>query len=239
MAAATPTAFNASPALFDDRCFPLSRASDCLCPVPEVARTNQLPLCVPSPHCGRALSPLPSKLNVKGKSYVQMIDHLPQQGERQPLTVASSSAAYVVAFDFNETRVRCWYRHDPFESYAASMHLIMRLVLSLERVGSKLPLVLLASGAHDDAYEEKLTKRNVLIKRGGHRIKTPGWANAFHVGSFSKLAVRAREKEQSTSPAPRTPCRLCGKARVFFARQTRLALKSRPMHPRKTCRERY
>ena len=74
-----------------------------------------------------------------------------------------ADAAFAIILDHNKTRVRYWYRFDPFESYAANMHLTMRLVLSLKEAGTTLPILLLPSGGRHEGYEAALTREGVTV----------------------------------------------------------------------------
>jgi hypothetical protein len=69
------------------------------------------------------------------------------------------------------------------------MRLVMRLVLSLQRVKATIPVVLLASGQRHRGYEDRLRQYNVTILDGTYDLKLPPWANPFHTASFSKLLV--------------------------------------------------
>eukprot|EP00967_Tisochrysis_lutea_P094819 scaffold137958_cov34-Tisochrysis_lutea.AAC.2 len=147
----------------DSACAPKQLSTHCNCPQ-TVDPKSPLPICIPTTPC-RDPSAAFSREQLQG------------------------DVAFVVALDFNQTRVRYWYRDDPFESYAASMRLIMRLVLSLRRVKSTLPVVLLASGQRHEGYETRLKEYNVSILDGSYSLRLPSWVNPFHIASFSKLLV--------------------------------------------------
>lgn len=150
-------------------CVARQPATHCNCPQ-SVDPKSPLPICIPTAPCRDPSAPLAPATSERGGSAV-------------------GDVAYVVALDFNVTRVRYWYRHDPFESYAASMHLVMRLVLSLQRVKATIPVVLLASGQRHRGYEDRLRQYKVTILDGTYDLKLPPWANPFHMASFSKLLV--------------------------------------------------
>ena len=106
--------------------------------------------------------------------------------------------------------VKHWYMSDPFRSYLNSMRLLFRLVLSLRRVGTKLPLHLLLSGERHPVFENWLIRQGVRLLDGegpdygqfdyrgakdklkppdtrSTRLRLPPWANRHHRGTFSKL----------------------------------------------------
>ena len=157
-------------------CFPPAAASQCICPRAADADKARLPTCYPTTAC-----------NFNSSTTV-------------PFAAARSArkSAFVIALDYNASRVRYWYRHDPFESYAASMRLIMRLVLSLQAVETRLPILLLASGTRHTGYEERLTSKGVRIVSQEYGLKaSPDLAQQtcfHHARSLPPLpALRRRD----------------------------------------------
>lgn len=116
---------------------------------------------------------------------------------REPREIIRSTAAtatILLVLEHNATKVRYWYRSDPFRSYLNQMRLVMRLLLSLRRVGTRLPVHLLASGERFRDFELRLaaeTGVRVLDgdSAGRHRMRVPHWASPFHRASFAKLSV--------------------------------------------------
>ena len=146
-------------------CNPPQFAHTCHCPNTTETERMTLPRCVKTHLCG--------KQHRKNHSHDN-----------------DARAAYVIVLDYNETRVRYYYRFDPFESYATSMRLIMRLVLSLRDVRTSLPIHLLASGTRYKAYEQRLREYGVHIQASEYNISIPKRIiNPWHIGSFAKLHV--------------------------------------------------
>jgi len=72
----------------------------------------------------------------------------------------------------------------------------VRLLLSLQAVGSLLPVHMLVSGERHPGFEAALVRQFAPQLRlidgdaaGRHHIRIPKWASEFHLGSFAKLAV--------------------------------------------------
>lgn len=172
-------------------CTPPTLAHTCNCPSDADARARTLPFCTPSILCTpthHTLSPPPPP--------PPATEHTPRAPHHSASAstddAASSSTdgatAYVVVLDFNPTRVRYFYRFDPFESYAVSMHLIARLVVSLRASKSRLPIHLVASGERHEGYERRLAELGVRIVGTDFGLTIPRRiSNPFHIGSFSKL----------------------------------------------------
>ena len=105
-----------------------------------------------------------------------------------------AGATILIVFNHDPGAVRYWYKSDPFRSYLNSMRLIFRLVLSLQQVGTRLPIHLLISGERSEPFEASLRARGVtLLEAAGPRfhISTPPWASSHHRGSFHHLKVLA------------------------------------------------
>ena len=98
--------------------------------------------------------------------------------------------------DFDPARVRPTFAADPFGSYHLNMLLGLRLVLSLRRVATTLPVTLLASGGRLSKWEELFIRLGVRVV-DGHSVPTPRWASPWHTASFSTLALLSRVEYES------------------------------------------
>ena len=107
---------------------------------------------------------------------------------------SNGGSSFVLVYSYNSSKVRYWYRVDPFRSYLNALRLMSRCVLSLRDVGTTLPINLLLAGERHAGFEERLERAlGVHILDADlhmrHRIKVPKWASPFHYSSFIKLAV--------------------------------------------------
>jgi hypothetical protein len=93
-----------------------------------------------------------------------------------------------IFFGFNRSRVRHVFSSQPFASYLKDIALAMRLVLSLRRVNTRLPIQLHISGERHERYEQKFLEQGVELVPAPE-IRLPSWANPWHAGTFSKLAA--------------------------------------------------
>lgn len=93
-----------------------------------------------------------------------------------------------IFFGFNRKRVRYVLGPQPFASYLKDITLAMRLVLSLRRVGTQLPIQLHVSGERHARYEAKFVELGVEVVPA-REFKLPRWTNPWHSGSFSKLGA--------------------------------------------------
>lgn len=73
-------------------------------------------------------------------------------------------------------------------SYYAQYLFAIRLVLSLRRVHTTLPISLLVSGTRVPRMEQMVTRLGVKVVEGVN-ISRPAWARTWHLGSFSTLAL--------------------------------------------------
>lgn len=100
------------------------------------------------------------------------------------------TSTFLIIYNYRPENVRYWYRSDPFRSYLNAMRLITRLILSLRHVGTRLPIHLLMSGERHEGFERELVDRlGVGVLSTDVRFPVPPWSNAFHRGSFAKLAA--------------------------------------------------
>ncbi|EOD07381.1 hypothetical protein EMIHUDRAFT_195122 [Emiliania huxleyi CCMP1516] len=150
-----------------ERCAPF-QPSSCLCSELRLNTSSKVPLpaCRPTVACGRAAS----KRSVFGAAG------------------AAGNATIAILYGFQRERTRNSFTRAPLASYLKDMTLIMRLVLSLRAVDTALPIQLLVSGERHRRFEARLAARGVKI-RGVSSPALPRWANAWHSGSFSKLAA--------------------------------------------------
>lgn len=143
------------------------RASDCIC---RNTAYNQswLPLdilqqCKPSPLCFDDSAPQASKDDIAGSSIVLVMGHDP-------------------------AAVRPAFTTDHWGSYYASYLTAIRLVLSLRRVHTTLPITLLASGARLPRWEALIASLGVHVLDGPN-VTRPVWARTWHKGSFPTLGL--------------------------------------------------
>ena len=124
--------------------------------------------------------------------------------------IDTEEVSIVITYHHNSSSwfVKHWYMADPFRSYLNSMRLLFRLVLSLRRVGTRLPVHLLLSGERHPPLERWLVQHGVQLLewegpdysqfdyRGSRerqkppspgRLRLPLWANRHHRGTFTKL----------------------------------------------------
>ena len=162
-----------SPFLFSYCPAVISRPSLCECSHNRSARpTSQLPRCTPTAHCHR-------DANNKFISDTVVADD-----DRV------SQSTILLVYGFNASRVRYWYRPDPFRSYLNALRLISRVIMSLRDVDTKLPIHLLLSGERQPAFEAALVEQfGVSLLDAPEQIKIPKWSSPFHWMSFVKCAV--------------------------------------------------
>eukprot|EP00316_Scyphosphaera_apsteinii_P016445 CAMPEP_0119300642 /NCGR_PEP_ID=MMETSP1333-20130426/2562_1 /TAXON_ID=418940 /ORGANISM="Scyphosphaera apsteinii, Strain RCC1455" /LENGTH=374 /DNA_ID=CAMNT_0007302485 /DNA_START=27 /DNA_END=1151 /DNA_ORIENTATION=+ len=140
------------------------------CQPPKLATTcicnhTNLPRCVPTKQCGRNKPVFKPRI---------------------------AGTIFAIIFDHNSSRVRYWFRKDPLKSYLNGMRLITRLVVSLNAVGTQIPIHFFPSGYRHPAYEGQLTSLGVNVSSLMEQpVLVPSWANQHHRGSFSKLRVLA------------------------------------------------
>jgi hypothetical protein len=152
-------------------------AATCLCAAaffdaPNVVikgerRAPPLPRCSPTPFCESASSP-----------------PLESASAAPPLESASAegggSSSIVLVLGFNRTLVRHIYIRDPLRSYENHVRLLTRLVLSLRRVRTRLPIHVLVSGERHAEGERILTGLGVIAAGSGSGCRdgpiTGSWA---------------------------------------------------------------
>ena len=101
-----------------------------------------------------------------------------------------SSVAIVIAYGFHRETVRVYHQSKPLAQYLGDMTMILRLVLSLRRVNTRIPINVYLSGERRAAYEEVLRGAGVDIA-SATSISPPPWALPFHANSFAKLLALA------------------------------------------------
>eukprot|EP00966_Prymnesium_polylepis_P212812 4928748-Prymnesium_polylepis.1 len=101
-----------------------------------------------------------------------------------------AGAAIVIVYAYKPDRVRSLYQQAPLGQYLKDMMLIVRLVLSLRRVGTTLPIHLLLAGERREKFERILRELGVQVSDSPY-IRPAPWANSFHAGSFAKLHALA------------------------------------------------
>jgi alpha-N-acetylglucosamine transferase len=102
---------------------------------------------------------------------------------------ARDGMAIVTAYHHNSSTwyMKHWYVSDPFRSYLNSMRLLFRLVLSLKRVKTQLPMHVLVSGDRHAPFEEWLTRQGVRLIPSNFQLVKP---RDTHVASASDLSIR-------------------------------------------------
>ena len=106
----------------------------------------------------------------------------------------AAAAAIVLILGFNSSDVRPSFRRDPRAAYADSAMLVLRCVLSLRRVNTTLPVVLLVSGERDAAFEALLANDPQLGVRiepvaSWATLRPPPWSSPWMRGTFAKFSA--------------------------------------------------
>ena len=78
------------------------------------------------------------------------------KGAGDPFVPHLNGAAIVLVLGFNRSYIRPSFSRNPYKSYADSALLALRCILSLRRVGTRLPIELLVSGERDRRWEYAL-----------------------------------------------------------------------------------
>jgi hypothetical protein len=157
-------------------CQPALAADTCECSARGFRPTPRgiFPKCRPSAVCG-------------GTQRAFISDNAAAAGE-------GNSATVLIVFDHTPGLVKTWYRINPWKSYVNSMRMIIRLVLSLRRVGTTLPITLWATGERHATFEARLVQLGVHIFTAfgpAYAIQRPAWINPHHYGSLQHLKVLA------------------------------------------------
>ena len=162
-------------------------AADCICSQESATAYNRSWLppdlfehCVPGPECFRDTS--------EASSYSS-----PHHATRARTRAANAQAAavrasIVLVMGHDPSNVRPQFMSDHWGSYYANCLTAIRLILSLRRVKTQLPIALLASGYRDPRWETLITRLGVTILNGPN-ISRPYWSRLWHKGSFSTLAL--------------------------------------------------
>ena len=120
-----------------------------------------LPRCHAGPGCGNCASPQPSRAR------------------------PARDAAVVMFYGYVPRHVRT-NRQTPLKQYLGDMMLLLRLVLSLRRVGTSLPMHLYLSGDRHAKYERPFEEQGVHLSEAPY-TNPAHWANGWHAGTFAKL----------------------------------------------------
>ena len=97
-----------------------------------------------------------------------------------------SSFAIAIVYAYEPRYVRDLYRQMPLGQYLRDTMLMVRLVLSLRRVKTTLPIHLYLSGERREKYERLFRALGVRIL-DLPPVKPAPWAQRWHAGSFAKL----------------------------------------------------
>jgi hypothetical protein len=95
------------------------------------------------------------------------------------------NAAVVMFYGYAPAHVRV-NRQTPLKQYLGDMMLLLRLVLSLRRVGTTLPMHLYLSGERHAKYERLFQQQGVHLSEAPY-TNPARWANPWHAGTFAKL----------------------------------------------------
>lgn len=150
-------------------CDPPQLASSCTACEAAFAADDVLPACVPTRACGSGEAP----------------------AAPQPMP---SRAAILFAIDANASNLRFFYGRLVRKAYTSQIGMLVRSVLSLRRVNTTLPIVLLASGDRVPAVEERLQHGlgvRVLGADAAPKPIVPRWGSKWARGSFAKLRALA------------------------------------------------
>ena len=101
----------------------------------------------------------------------------------------AKTAAIVLLYGFDERHTRST-DNNPLREYLRDMMLMLRLVLSLRRVGTTLPIHLYMAGQRYAKYESPFRELGVQVS-GAQYIARPRWGHPWHGGSFAKLFALA------------------------------------------------
>ena len=160
-------------------CDPRLNASTCTCSADISAlqmqpQTAPLPPCTPSTACNRPL-------NSREPTTNHASDHV------------GGSVAIVVALGFNSSLVRFYHSGKPIEAYLSQARLALRLVLSLRRAATALPIALLVSGERWPPVETLFSSHGVAVlpAAADSLVRVPRWASPWALGSFAKLKALA------------------------------------------------
>lgn len=110
----------------------------------------------------------------------------PSAARQQP---AAPTAAIVLFYGFDDEHLRRTNSR-PLSQYLKDMMLMLRLVLSLRRVGTALPVRLYMAGQRFAKYEVPFRRLHVHVV-GAPYIRPAPWANPWHAGTFAKLHALA------------------------------------------------
>ena len=100
-------------------------------------------------------------------------------------------AAIALVLGFNRSYVQPRWGSNPRRSYYDSTELVVRCVLSLQRVNTSLPVHLLVSGERDEHREAVIAALGVTIDPVPATLRVPTWSSPYMRGTFYKLATLA------------------------------------------------
>jgi len=115
-------------------------------------------------------------------------DALPAPGALPLPDQTLTGTTIAIIYGFERKRVRYNIKDTTLAAYLKDMTFIMRLVLSLRRVQTRLPIRLFVSGERHQPFEARLAELGVEISPLP-LPPLPSWANPWHYGSFTKLAA--------------------------------------------------
>ena len=98
-------------------------------------------------------------------------------------------AAIALVLGFNSSHVRPSFRRDPRASYVDSAQLVLRNIISLRRVNTSLPILLLVSGERDANFEELLSSQYRVRITESAGLRPPAWASPWMRGTFAKFGA--------------------------------------------------
>lgn len=100
----------------------------------------------------------------------------------------ASKAAIVTALCHTPSR-RCHRQGQCRDGYAQSAALLSRLLRSLARVTTTLPIYTAVCGRRENDTEAQLESLGTRVLVATHAVMPPSWAAPHHRGTFAKLAV--------------------------------------------------
>ena len=163
-------------------CDPPQMASSCNCSTTKVLPTNigvvddhdtsAMPRCVPSPLCGVDDIPSPAQGPAALKVAILLFIDMQRQNMRFPVGSC----------------VACLRR-----GYGKAVRELVRILISLRAVGTKVPIHILASGERYPDVEAKLAARFdvTFLTATAPPMVVPEWASKWARGSFAKLRALA------------------------------------------------
>ena len=146
-----------------------------------------------APGACRCSSPNATAAGYAGTSFLPRCTPSARCGSAQPHTtfepLPRHRAAIVIAYTFNRTRVRWGFAGKPFASYLKDVSLLARLLFTLQRVNTTLPVGVYLGGERFPQYESRLAALGASLRELPIDLAVPRWANPWHRSTFTKLSL--------------------------------------------------